>query len=205
MFTGIIQGIGTVQKIENHKNYSRLWIKSSFSLKGAKLGDSMAVDGCCLTYTSLKGRLFSADLSPETLDKTRFAQIQAGEEVNLERPLRLGEELGGHLVQGHVDALGEIKSKKLFRAKPQSYYLVEIKVPRSLMTYMIPKGSVAVDGISLTINEIKSNKIKLCIIPHTQSKTTLTGKKAGDKVHLEADMMLKFLEKIFKNKAKKSL
>jgi len=196
MFTGIVEGVGLVKKIENYRTHTRIRIGAPFSLLGTRLGDSIAVDGCCLTVTSRKGREFTADLSPETLAVTGLGELKKGARVNIERPLRMGDRLGGHLVQGHVDGTGKIASSELVEAKPSSYYLMKVKVPKKLMTYMVPKGSVTVDGISLTINEVKGSKISLCIIPHTQEKTTLTEKIPGDTLNLEADILLKFVDQM---------
>jgi riboflavin synthase len=196
MFTGIVEGKGLLKKIESSKTHTRMELQSSFSLKGTKLGDSIAVNGCCLTVTKIRGNNFSADISPETLRCTTLRDFKKGMKVNLERPLRLGDRLGGHLVQGHVDGIGKIVSMKLMKAQPESFYLVEIKIPKHLKPYMVEKGSITVDGISLTINQVKDDKISLCIIPHTQEKTTLTAQKVGAKVNLEADILLKYIEKI---------
>lgn len=196
MFTGIVEGIGFVKKVDSLTTHTRIWIESSFSLKGTKLGDSIAVNGCCLTVTSLKGKIFSADVSPETLNRSNLGDLLVKDAVNLERPLRVGDRLGGHLVQGHVDGVGKIISKQYFPAGHNPYYLLKIQVPQSLSNYMVEKGSVTIDGISLTINELQKHEISLCIIPHTQERTTLTVKEAGAKVNLEADLLLKFIEKI---------
>ncbi|MGH7828640.1 MAG: riboflavin synthase [Candidatus Binatia bacterium] len=199
MFTGIIEGRGTVLKVDKHKSSRRLHFKSTFSLKGTKPGDSIAVDGCCLTVTKIRGKQFSADISPETLSRTTLGSFKKGTSVNLERPLRLSDRLGGHIVQGHVDGVGRIAGMKYVSARPEPYHLVQIKVPRHLRPYMIDKGSVTVDGISLTVNRVKGDTIELCIIPHTRKKTTLTLKKVGEKVNLEADILLKYLKKLVKS------
>lgn len=204
MFTGIVEGVGLVKKVEATKTHSRIEIQSSFSLRGTKLGDSIAVDGCCLTVTQFRGSVFAADVSPETLRLTTLGSFKKGMEVNLERPLRFTDRLGGHLVQGHVDGVGEILSKRLVNAKPKSYYLLELRVPKHLKTYVVEKGSVAVDGISLTVNQIKGDKLSLCIIPHTQQRTTLTVKKVGARVNLEADILLKYMEKMLYSRSRKS-
>lgn len=198
MFTGIVEGIGVVQEVESLGTHTQVWIKSPFSLQDVRLGDSIAVNGCCLTVTSLKGKVFSADISPETLARSNLGDLSPRTSVNLERPLRLGDRLGGHLVQGHVDGVGKILSKRFFPAQPNPYYAVRIQVPPNLIPYMVEKGSVTVDGISLTINEVDGKAISLCIIPHTQERTTLTAKGAGDRVNLEADLVLKFIEKMMK-------
>lgn len=194
MFTGIVEGIGLIKKIQKQPNATVLWIQTPFSLKDSQLGDSIAIDGCCLTVTEKKARQFRADISPETLEITALSDLTVGATVNVERPLRLGDRLGGHLVQGHVDGVGKIVSKEFIKAKSEGYFLIKIQIPKILRKYMIPKGSITVDGISLTVNSVTKTQISLCIIPHTQEKTTLTRKNPGDRVNLEADMILKFLE-----------
>ena len=203
MFTGIVEGSGTVKKVESFQTYTRLKVECPFSLKGSKLGDSIAVDGCCLTATRLNGKTFSADISPETLRVTTLGRLKAGDRVNIERPLRMGDRLGGHIVQGHVDGVGELAKKKYVAAKPDAYWLLEVKVPKALRPYMVDKGSVTVDGISLTVNAAKKDRISLCIIPHTQEKTTLVEKPLGAELNLEADILLKYLEKMFKARIKR--
>lgn len=196
MFTGIVEGTGLLKKVEKFQTHARLAIRCSFSLKGTKLGDSVAVDGCCLTVTQVKGREFSADISPETLSRTTLGGLKKGMAVNLERPLRLGDRLGGHVVQGHVDGVGKLISSRKVKADPENYFLLKVQLPKGLRPYMVDKGSVTIDGISLTVNEVKGDKISLCIIPHTQERTTLTQKKPGAKLNIEADIFLKYLEKL---------
>jgi riboflavin synthase len=203
MFTGIIEGVGRIKKVQAQASHRRLEIESPFSLKGTKLGDSIAVNGCCLTATKIQGRTFSADVSPETLSLTNIGELKAGSRVNLERPLRLSDRLGGHLVQGHVDGVGKLVKKAFVKAKPEGYWLLEVEVPKHLHSYMVDKGSVTVDGISLTVNRAKAGRISLCIIPHTQERTTLVDKIIGAKLNLEADILLKYLEKMFKAQATK--
>ncbi|KAB2838887.1 hypothetical protein F9K50_08560 [bacterium] len=132
-----------------------------------------------------------------------MGRLKKGQRVNLERPLRLGDRLGGHIVQGHVDGVGELVKKKYVPAKPDAYWLLEVKVPKPLRPYMVDKGSVTVDGISLTVNAAKQDRISLCIIPHTQEKTTLVDKPLGAPLNLEADILLKYLEKMFKARGKR--
>jgi riboflavin synthase len=201
MFTGIIEGVGRIKKVQAQASHRRLEIESPFSLKGTKLGDSIAINGCCLTATKIQGRTFSADVSPETLSLTNIGELKAGSRVNLERPLRLSDRLGGHLVQGHVDGVGKLVKKAFVKAKPEGYWLLEVDVPKHLHAYMVDKGSVTVDGISLTVNRAKAGRISLCIIPHTQERTTLVDKTIGAKLNLEADILLKYLEKMFKAQA----
>ncbi|MCC7344473.1 MAG: riboflavin synthase [Deltaproteobacteria bacterium] len=203
MFTGIVEGPGVVKKVESFQTHTRLEVECPFSLKGTKIGDSIAVDGCCLTATRLRGKTFSADISPETLRVTTLGRFKKGQRVNIERPLRLGDRLGGHIVQGHVDGVGVLAKKKFVAAKPDAYWLLEVQVPKALRPYMVDKGSVTVDGISLTVNAAKQDRISLCIIPHTQEKTTLVDKPLGAPLNLEADILLKYLEKMFKARGKR--
>ncbi len=202
MFTGIIEGVGLVKKVQSQSSHTRLEVESPFSLKDTRIGDSIAVNGCCLTATQIKGKVFAADLSPETLGLSNLGELKAGSRVNLERPLRLSDRLGGHLVQGHVDGVGKLVKKAFIKAKPEGYWLLEVEVPKHLRSYMVDKGSVTVDGISLTVNRIKAGRISLCIIPHTQERTTLADKGVGAKLNLEADILLKYLEKMFKAQGK---
>lgn len=203
MFTGIVEGTGLIKKVESFQTHTRIDVECPFSLKEAKLGDSIAVNGCCLTATKLQGKVFSADVSPETLRCTSLAELKVGDRVNIERPLRLSDRLGGHIVQGHVDGVGELVKKKFVAAKPDAYWLLQVKVPKALRKYMVDKGSVTVDGISLTVNEAKKDRISLCIIPHTQEKTTLVEKPLGASLNLEADILLKYLDKMFKARRKR--
>ncbi|MFO1464803.1 MAG: riboflavin synthase [bacterium] len=203
MFTGIVEGRGRIKKVESFRTHTRLEVECPFALKGTKVGDSIAVDGCCLTATRLQGRVFSADISPETLRVTTLGKLRKGDRVNVERPLRMGDRLGGHMVQGHVDGVGKLVKKQFVSAKPEGYWLLEVQVPKHLRLYMVDKGSVTVDGISLTVNQVKQDKIALCIIPHTQEKTTLVEKSVGAPLNLEADILLKYLEKMFKARGRK--
>jgi riboflavin synthase, alpha subunit len=204
MFTGIIEGVGVIKSIEHFKNHTRISIQTPFSLRGTQLGESIAVDGCCLTVTRRQNKSFFADVSPETLERSTLGAFKTGRRVNLERPLRLMDRLGGHLVQGHVDGVGKLVSKRLVTSASAPYYIMEVQVPKHLQTAMVEKGSVAVDGISLTVNRAAGSKISLCIIPHTQGRTTLTEKEIGDKVNLEADILLKYLEKMLKKDVNRS-
>lgn len=201
MFTGIIEGVGRIKKLQSQSSHRRIEIESPFSLKDTRIGDSIAVNGCCLTATQIQGKTFSADVSPETLSLTNLGELKPGDRVNLERPLRLSDRLGGHLVQGHVDGVGRLVKKAFVKAKPEGYWLLEVEVPKQLRSYMVDKGSVTVDGISLTVNRVKSGRISLCIIPHTQERTTLVEKEVGAQLNLEGDILLKYLEKMFKAQA----
>ncbi len=191
MFTGLIEGKGVITRIVPQGMGFFLEIQAEFSLENTKVGDSIAVDGICLTATSVKKKIFTAEASPETIAKTTLKYKKPGDLVNLERALKLGDPLGGHLVSGHVDGTGRIiKILSL-----QEYHLFEIEVPSELSHYLIPKGSIAIDGISLTINEIENNLIRLMIIPHTFKVTTLSIKKPGDFVNIEIDMIAKMVYK----------
>jgi len=201
MFTGIVEGVGLIKKVQAQASHTRMEVLSPFSLKDTRIGDSIAVNGCCLTATQIQGKVFAADLSPETLSLTNLGELRVGSRVNLERPLRLSDRLGGHLVQGHVDGVGKLIKKSFVKAQPEGYWLLEVEAPKHLRLYMVDKGSVTVDGISLTVNRVKAGRISLCIIPHTQERTTLVGKEVGAKLNLEADILLKYLEKMFKAQA----
>lgn len=198
MFTGIVEGVGSVLQVENRKKARRLWIKAPFSLAREKCGDSVAVEGVCLTIVQKEKGAFAADVSPETLKRSTLGRIEKGMHVNLERPLTFQSRLGGHIVQGHVDGMGVLISKKKIRTRHEEYFLLDIQAPRTLRRYLVEKGSVTVDGISLTVNQVASKSFTVCVIPHTQKRTTLTDKKAGDRVNLEVDILAKYLEKLIK-------
>lgn len=198
MFTGIIEGIGKVKSLEKLKSSLRIWIEAPFSLSKEKLGDSIALNGCCLTITGKKTKQFAADVSPETLSRTSLGFLKKGSPVNLERALRLGDRLGGHIVQGHVDGLSKILSKNELGKGKQKYLVFELEIARNLRPYLVEKGSVTLDGISLTVNRIFAQKFSVCVIPHTQALTTLTGKTRGDSLNVEVDILAKYLESLFK-------
>ncbi len=194
MFKGIVEGTGRIRKRVPVKAGMRLTIESSFSLKDLKIGDSVAVNGCCLTAVSKNGKSFDTDLSPETLNVTSLGALKAGDAVNLERAMRLSDRIDGHLVQGHVDGLGKILK---IRAIGDSWE-IEVALPKNLRRYLIPKGSIAVDGISMTVNRLKPASFTLCAIPHTFQATNLKHKKVGDPVNLEVDLMGKYMESFLK-------
>ncbi len=196
MFTGIIEGVGKVQKVEDQNSSRRLWIQSPFSLRQEKPGDSIAVNGCCLTIIQKNKNSFAADVSPETLERTSLGELVAESLINLERPLRLQDRLGGHLVQGHVDGVGKIKSIRPHQTPQGNYLFLNFSYPSFLKKYLVEKGSITIDGISLTLNRVWGTFFEVCIIPHTQALTTLTHKKPGARVNLEVDVMAKYLEKL---------
>ena len=206
MFTGIIQGLGKVKKIERRLDGARLSINSgragrlALSLASLKKGGSIAVNGCCLTAISIdkKKNVFVADLSSETLRITSLGTLKTGSSVNLERPLRLSDELGGHLVQGHVDGVGKIltlnQTPKETGSKNPPTIEMSIRFPKNLRRYLIPKGSVAVDGVSMTLHQLRKTSFTLFIIPHTWQATNFMTKKQGDLVNLEIDIVGKYVE-----------
>lgn len=191
MFTGIIEGFGTIREIRPTGQGSRMAIAAEFDLDRVKIGDSIAVNGACLTAVSLDGRRFEVDVAPETIRRTAFATTHIGSRVNLERALRLSDRLDGHLVSGHVDGVGTILSKE----RQANAVIVTIGVEKHLSRYMIEKGSVAVDGISLTINALTDTSFTLSIIPHTAEITSIGFKPPGSLVNIETDVVGKYIEK----------
>ena len=190
MFTGIIEELGTIKRIQRSSQSGRLTIQAGITLDQTKIGDSIAVNGVCLTVTRFSRHTFEADVSPETLDKSTLGELNPGDRVNLERALRLSDRLNGHLVSGHIDGTGVIADKKTMG----NAVVVAIRVPESMAKYMIKKGSVAIDGISLTINLCQDQLITLSVIPHTAELTTIGLKQKGGRVNIETDMIAKYVE-----------
>ena len=191
MFTGIIEEKGKVKEFTRKANLLTLSVYAKKVLPGTKVGDSVAVDGVCLTVIHTNGRVLTFELMKETLQKTTLGSIKTARVVNLERALKPTGRLGGHFVQGHVDGIGVIKSKKTL----PNYLRYEITVPKNLTRYIVPKGSVAIDGVSLTVGEVNANVFSTYLIPHTLDVTTLQSKKAGDKVNIETDILAKYILK----------
>jgi riboflavin synthase len=195
MFTGIIQETGTVEKIERGKKSIALTVRGGISAHGLKTGGSLAVNGCCLTAVKIsshgKFKLVQFDLLAETWKRTDFQFLKIGSLVNLERPLRADGEFGGHFVSGHVDGLGKI----LRREKSGLDHVFEISAPKEIMRYVVQKGSIAIDGISLTVAGVGKKSFCVWIIPHTLKVTALRERKVGDVVNLEADLLGKYVEK----------
>jgi riboflavin synthase len=191
MFTGIIEGLGTVSAIASSGPGKRLAIESDFALDQTKIGDSISVSGACLTVVKLHAKRFEVDVSPETLAKTTFGNVKMGDRVNLERAMRLSDRLDGHLVSGHIDGLGILQH----REQIGNAISVTIGASKAITRYMIAKGSVAVDGISLTINSSTDNEFGFSIIPHTAKITTISIKRLGDPVNIETDMIGKYVER----------
>ena len=191
MFTGIIEGLGTLDAMRPAGQGKRLTIEADFVLNQTKIGDSIAVNGACLTVVKLSGKKFEVDLSPETLAASTFNTAKLGDRLNLERAMRLSDRIDGHLVSGHIDGIGVIKKKQ----KLGNAIIITIAVPEALSRYMINKGSIAVDGISLTINACESKSVSVSIIPHTAEITTIGLKQNGDPVNIETDMIGKYVER----------
>ncbi|MFB3926016.1 MAG: riboflavin synthase [Syntrophales bacterium] len=191
MFTGIIQQMGRIRRMTGRGKDALLEIEAPLDIADMKPGDSISVNGACLTVTSIRGNSFTADVSAETLSKTNLKSLKAGEEVNLEKSLRMSDFLGGHIVLGHVDGEG-----KVVRVESKSgSILIGVEVDPSLSRYIVEKGSITVDGISLTVNSVEGNTFFANIIPHTARMTTLGFRKAGDKVNIETDIIGKYVEK----------
>ena len=187
MFTGIIEETGQVKAVRKSGAITRLDILSDKVAEGTKVGDSISVNGVCLTVVSVRVLVLSFDVIGETLGATTLKSLAYGERLNLERALKAGDRMGGHFVSGHVDCVAAIRSRKISKGNLE----FQIGVSPKYLKYVIRKGSVAVDGISLTIADIKSGGFSVCIIPHTAKATTLWKKQSGDKVNIEFDMLLK--------------
>ena len=183
MFTGIVEEQGAVVALDGH----RLRIRAGVVLEGVQLGDSIAVNGCCLTVVALTTDTWDADVSDETFARTSLGQLQVGSPVNLERAVRMSDRLGGHLVQGHVDGVGEVVDPV-----PD----LRVRIPSELMRYVVEKGSITVDGVSLTVVQPLDDGFTVAIIPHTSAVTTLGVRKPGDRVNIEVDVMAKYVERL---------
>ncbi|UDY25305.1 riboflavin synthase [Nocardioides sp. Kera G14] len=192
MFTGIIEELGSVAGIEDQGDAIRLTIAATTVLEEVALGDSIAVNGCCLTVTRFDDTTWTADVMQETLDKTSLAGSVVGTQVNLERAVTPQTRLGGHIVQGHVDGVGTI----LRRAPSEHWEAVEISLPADLGRYLVDKGSIAVDGVSLTVVDAGEESFTVSLIPETLARTTLGTKQAGATVNLEVDVIAKHVEKL---------
>jgi riboflavin synthase len=197
MFTGIVEELGTVEAVEDQGDAIRLTIRAGTVLEDAGLGDSIAVNGCCLTVAARTDATWTADVMQETLDKTSLYGVAAGDRVNLERAVTADKRLGGHIVQGHVDGVGTIRG----RTPSEHWEVVEIALPApdergSLGRYLVDKGSITVDGISLTVVEARDDSFTVSLIPETLARTTLGFRKTGDRVNLEADVLAKHVEKL---------
>lgn len=192
MFTGIVEELGEVTAVENLGDASRFRLRGPVVTQGARHGDSIAVNGVCLTVVEHEGDEFTADVMAETLKRSGLGALTAGSRVNLERPTAVGARLGGHIVQGHVDGVGEI----LDREPSEHWEVVRISLPADLARYVVGKGSITVDGISLTVVEAGSGHFTVSLIPTTLALTTLGNKQPGDLVNLEVDIIAKYVERL---------
>jgi riboflavin synthase len=192
MFTGIVEGLGVVKRLTMKGADAVLEIESSIGLEEVSLGDSIAVNGACLTVTSLDQKTFQADVSAETLARTTLRLFQTGHKVNLEKSLRVGGFVGGHFVLGHVDATGRILS----RTQKSGSLILAVEMGENISRYIVEKGSVAIDGVSLTVNKLEKNRFYVNIIPHTASNTTIVTKKESEPVNIETDVLGKYVEKL---------
>ena len=193
MFTGIIEEIGKISLIQPNK----LTVKAVKVLQGTELGSSIAINGICLTVTDFTATSFSVGIQPETLRRTNLGYLKAGDEVNLERPLALGDRLSGHLVQGHIDDTGKIASIR----QEQEALLMRVDVPHPLMRYMAVKGFIALDGLSLTVVGLGEDSFTVSLIDFTQRNTTIGKRRVGDIVNLEVDIIAKYVESLTKTSA----
>ena len=193
MFTGIVEEMGTIEKIQKGRHSAILHIRADLILEDLKIGDSVAVNGVCLTATSIHSQTFTADVMHETLNRSSPAQLKNGSHVNLERAMPACGRFGGHIVAGHVDGMGTIT--RITRDDTAVWYTIQASP--SILRYIIEKGSIAIDGISLTVAQIGTDHFSISAIPHTVAATTLSERRTGDSVNLENDMIGKYVEKLF--------
>ena len=193
MFTGLVEGTGQVRDARMSGGDMNISIRPLFDMSDCRTGDSVAVNGVCLTVMESNDGLLMFYASTETTSRTTLGKLKKGSEVNLERALRLSDRLGGHIVSGHVDGVGKIREKK----QVKDSWLIGVEIDSSLSRYTIEKGSIAIEGISLTINHCQRGYFEVNIIPETASSTTLLNKKAGDSVNIETDMIAKYVENLF--------
>ena len=193
MFTGIVEELGHVRAITPNEGGARIEIEAKEVLADATLGASIAVNGCCLTVVDFGEHWWAADAVIETLERTNLGALCAGDPVNLERPVRLADRLGGHLVQGHVDAVGTLRDRA---PQPDGSVMMRFAAPAEVMRYVVHKGSIAIDGISLTVAAVHDDAFSIAVIPHTLAVTTLGRRAAGDTVNLEIDLIAKYVERL---------
>lgn len=192
MFSGIIEAVGVIRSLRKDARGARIAVEAPGVLDDARLGDSVALNGACVTVAAFDAKSFEADLSVETLRRTNLGALRVGDRCNLERATALGGRLGGHLVSGHIDGVGRIRG----RAHEGDSIWLTVEAPVEVMRYVVYKGSVAVDGISLTVAACEEDAFSVSVIPHTSAQTTLTEKRDGAAVNLEADMIGKYVEKL---------
>lgn len=199
MFTGIIEELGRISSVTPLADAIRLEVQGPLVVSDLSRGDSVSVNGVCLTAVEIEADRFSADVMQETLNLTSLANIKEGDPVNLERAMTAATRFGGHVVQGHVDGLGEI----IARDPGENWERVTVRIPRELMKYVVLKGSITIDGVSLTVNEVGEDFIGLSLIPETLRLTTLGSRQPGDKVNVEADVMAKHIERLLEARSTK--
>lgn len=192
MFTGLIEEIGIVKSIVKTSQSGQITIEAKEVIHETKIGDSICTNGVCLTVTKITDYLFTVDVMPETMRKSNLGKLNVGSKVNLERALKASDRMGGHIVSGHIDGTGIITQFK----EEENATWITVKTPRSLLKYIIDKGSIAIDGTSLTVAMVDDESFKVSIIPHTKEKTILISKKQGDDVNLECDIVGKYVEKL---------
>jgi riboflavin synthase len=191
MFTGLVEIKATIERLEQRGPGVRIFVRAGLVSEDAQLGDSIAVNGCCLTVVERAGETLAFDAGTETLSRTNLGKLQPGSFVNLERSLRVGDRLGGHYVTGHIDATG-VLDQRIDEGEWSKFWF---RVPRALTKQMVSKGSIAVDGVSLTLVDVEAERFSVALIPHTLSVTTLGGLSPGDPVNLETDLLAKYVEK----------
>jgi riboflavin synthase len=194
MFTGIVEEVGKVVKIQQRGENRRITVEANNSPKQLRIGDSVAVSGVCLTALDIKPNSFSADLAPETWERTSFSRIHEGALVNLELPMKADGRFGGHIVQGHVDGVGRLI--ELERIADSENWWLHIEIPSEIEKYTVFKGSISIEGISLTVAKLEGNRCTIAVIPHTVEMTNLGTLEPGDPVNLEGDLIAKYVEKM---------
>jgi riboflavin synthase len=196
MFTGIIEATARVERVEPKGGGSRLVLATTRPLAKLALGESIAVAGACLTVTTVRGRRFTVEVSPETLRRTTLGALRPGDRVNLERSLRVGDRFGGHVVQGHVDGVGTLEAI----TPDGEWSLYRFRAPAALAPYLVEKGSIAIDGVSLTVFACRGSRFTVALIPHTLAVTTLGARRPGDRVNVEADVLLKHIATMLRSR-----
>ena len=203
MFTGIVEEVGRITRIEQRGENRRITVSAEHAPKELKTGDSVSVSGVCLTALDIKPGSFCADLAPETWIRTSFSRVHEGTLVNLELPMKADGRFGGHIVQGHVDGVGKLTAFE--RIAESGNWWLHIELPHDVEKYTVYKGSISIEGISLTVAQLEKNRCTIAIIPHTVEMTNLHSLKPGDPVNLEADLIAKYVEKMMSGDAESSL